>query len=126
MSSRPGAAPTACSSACSSGVLPLAPSSAESAPPALVPLEMMRSVSPGITASWWRRKRTAAFRSTSAAGALPVQVPSAACSVRPRAPGEATTSPRVSATAIAEGGCVWPDAGGGPRRPSGVPGLAGM
>lgn len=107
MSSRSSTAPILASSAAYSGLLPLAPVRAERAPPALVPLVMIFSGSPGIRARFLRSQRMPAFMSTANAGALPTLRPVSFCwamvlepsknsvfrwpEVRPRTPMHATT-----------------------------------
>ncbi|AGP55655.1 hypothetical protein M271_20550 [Streptomyces rapamycinicus NRRL 5491] len=71
MASLASAAPSSRRYGSYNGLSPDAPSRADRAPPALVPEETMRSVSPGTRPWLWRRYRTAALRSTMAAGATP-------------------------------------------------------
>ena len=82
--------------------MPVAPSKAETAPPALVPLEIILSALPGILASLYRKYLTATFKSTITAGAFPVYFPSFS-KVLPLAPGLATTYPFDNATSEASG-----------------------
>ena len=63
------------------------------APPELVPTEMMRLLSPGITASLCFRNRTPAFRSAMATGPRPMTLPSSVVVCLPRSPTMHTTTP---------------------------------
>ena len=61
------AAPISSRQASCRPLFPDAPSSAESAPPALTPVVTIHSALPGMTPALWRMYRTAAFKSTLAA-----------------------------------------------------------
>ena len=54
------------------------------APPALIPTEMIRSISPGSSPRLLFRKRMPAFRSTRDAGDFPQRIPSAFSELLPR------------------------------------------
>ena len=69
----------------------MAPCNKDTAPPALVPLVMIRFALPGIVESLACKYAVAACKSTITAGALPIKLPSDALFVRPRVAGEATT-----------------------------------